>query len=162
MKQYSGMLTSDACCRDRRNPGRLFRLIVRLGWLCVAAAEMASAQSSRSGWGSTPYHDATGTGVTFRVWAPNATSVYVPGQFNGWSQTATPLGQDLTVASNDNWGGSALIAGVASSVGAFALTDAAGKDAVILVTLDPGVYSAKVTGVNNTSGITLAEVYEVP
>lgn len=71
-------------------------------------------------------------------------------------------GQSVASYTNDNWGGSALITSVGNSVGAFALTDAAGKDAVLLVTLDPGVYSAKVTGVNNTSGITLVEVYEVP
>jgi 1,4-alpha-glucan branching enzyme len=55
----------------------------------------APGQSSRPGWGSIPYHDASGTGVTFRVWAPNATSVCVPGQFNGWSTTATPLAKEL-------------------------------------------------------------------
>lgn len=41
--------------------------------------------------GSIPYADAGGTGVTFRVWAPNATSVVVRGSFNGWSSTANPL-----------------------------------------------------------------------
>ena len=30
-------------------------------------------------------------GVAFRVWAPNAGSVFVKGEFNGWSDTATPL-----------------------------------------------------------------------
>jgi 1,4-alpha-glucan branching enzyme len=60
-------------------------LAVLLSITCV------SAQSSRSGMGSTPYADALGTGVTFRVWAPNATSVTVPGTFNGWNTTATPL-----------------------------------------------------------------------
>jgi 1,4-alpha-glucan branching enzyme len=29
------------------------------------------------------------TGVTFRVWAPNATSVALRGDFNGWGETAT-------------------------------------------------------------------------
>ncbi len=73
----------------------------------------APAQSTRPGWGSTPYHDALGTGVTFRVWAPNATSVYVPGQFNSWSTTATPLGKELT---NGVWNGvwSADVAGAAN------------------------------------------------
>jgi 1,4-alpha-glucan branching enzyme len=52
------------------------------------------AQSARPGWGAVPYHDALGTGVTFRVWAPDATSVYVPGEFNSWSTTATPLAQE--------------------------------------------------------------------
>jgi len=40
------------------------------GWF---AAMPAMAQSSRPGMGSIPYADAGGTGVTFRVWAPNAT-----------------------------------------------------------------------------------------
>ncbi|HUA37708.1 MAG TPA: alpha-amylase family glycosyl hydrolase [Candidatus Sulfopaludibacter sp.] len=54
------------------------------------------AQSTRPGWGSTPYQDASGTGVTFRVWAPNAASVTTPGAFNGWSTSATPLVNELS------------------------------------------------------------------
>ncbi len=57
-----------------------------LGW-----AGGAWAQSSRPGWGSIPYADGGGTGVTFRVWAPAAASVSVAGTFNGWSSTANPL-----------------------------------------------------------------------
>jgi len=41
--------------------------------------------------GATPYSDQTGSGVTFRVWAPFAAQVAVAGEFNGWSQSATPL-----------------------------------------------------------------------
>lgn len=48
----------------------------------------AWAQSARPGMGSMPYADAGGTGVAFRVWAPNATSVGVKGQFNGWATSA--------------------------------------------------------------------------
>ncbi|HLX95024.1 MAG TPA: alpha-amylase family glycosyl hydrolase [Verrucomicrobiae bacterium] len=61
-----------------------------------ALAATVSAQSTRPGWGSTPYHDVSGTGVTFRVWAPNATSVTVPGGFNGWSTSAAPLIQEVS------------------------------------------------------------------
>ena len=43
--------------------------------------------SSRPGMGAVPYAG----GVTFRVWAPFAPSVHVAGEFNGWSDTATPL-----------------------------------------------------------------------
>lgn len=71
-------------------------------------------------------------------------------------------GVDSLMLSNDNWGGSALISNTANALGAFALADGASKDAVLLVTLDPGVYSAKVLGVNNASGITLVEIYEIP
>ncbi len=56
--------------------------------LYFTAVDFASAQSSRPGLGSMPYADAAGTGVTFRTWAPNATSVGVKGQFNGWATTA--------------------------------------------------------------------------
>jgi 1,4-alpha-glucan branching enzyme len=77
----------------------------------LSMATAALAQSSQPGWGSTPYSNALGTGVTFRVWAPDATSVYVPGMFNSWSTTATPLGKEL---SNSVWTGvwSADVAGV--------------------------------------------------
>lgn len=57
----------------------------------LALTELAPAQSSRPGMGSTPYADASGTGVTFRVWAPDASSVAVPGVFNSWNTTANFL-----------------------------------------------------------------------
>ena len=72
-------------------------------WVAIWTFTDATAgQSARPGWGSFPYHDTTGTGVTFRVWAPNATSVYVPGQFNNWSTSATPLAREMT---NGVWTG---------------------------------------------------------
>ncbi len=37
----------------------------------------------------------TDTGVAFRVWAPNATSVSVKGEFNDWSEDANPLGTEF-------------------------------------------------------------------
>ena len=62
----------------------------------------AGAQSSRSGIGAIPYADAGGTGVTFRTWAPNASSVTVKGAFNGWGSTA--LAKDLPGGSwNGYW-----------------------------------------------------------
>ena len=71
-------------------------------------------------------------------------------------------GANVVVAANDNWAGDAQITSVANTVGAFALSSAASKDATILVTLPPGVYSAKASGVGNTTGVALIEVYEVP
>ncbi len=51
--------------------------------------------SSTTGPGSIPYSN----GVGFRVWAPNATSVSVTGDFNAWSATANPLAAE----SGGNW-----------------------------------------------------------
>lgn len=63
----------------------------------ASAALPVFAQSSRPGMGSIPYDDGTNMGVTFRVWAPNASSVAVRGDFNGWGQTA------LIAEGNGNW-----------------------------------------------------------
>lgn len=70
--------------------------------ILLALAQLAPAQSSRPGMGSTPYADASGTGVTFRVWAPDATSVSVPGTFNGWNTTANNL---IKEGSSGLWSG---------------------------------------------------------
>ncbi|HEY6347858.1 MAG TPA: alpha-amylase family glycosyl hydrolase [Candidatus Angelobacter sp.] len=47
--------------------------------------------SNRPFMGATPYSDPTGSGVTFRVWAPFAGQVAVSGEFNSWSANANPL-----------------------------------------------------------------------
>ncbi|MCO5062562.1 MAG: alpha-amylase family glycosyl hydrolase [Kiritimatiellae bacterium] len=68
--------------------GRILALSFVAGLTLVG---LAGAQSSRPGMGSIPYADENGTGVTFRVWAPNASSVSVKGQFNGWASSALTL-----------------------------------------------------------------------
>src|ERR1700685_2144954 len=83
----------------RSNPAALALVSLICGAFAFAAT--AFAQSRRPGWGSTPYHDASGTGVTFRVWAPNATSVYLPGSFNNWSTSTTHLIQEQTNGNAD-------------------------------------------------------------
>lgn len=65
------------------------------------------------------------------------------------------------IRSNDNWGGTAELTAAFTSVGAFALP-AQSRDAAILTTLEPGSYSARVTGVGTASGTVIVEVYEVP
>ena len=85
-------------------------MLQRLKWACrivvfamlALVAPRAFAQSTNAGWGSTPYDNASGSGVTFRVWAPNATAVHVPGEFNSWSTTAAPLAKEM---SNGAWTG---------------------------------------------------------
>src|SRR5262245_26336518 len=49
-----------------------------------------SAASAGAPLGATPH---TG-GTMFRVWAPNADTVAVQGDFNAWSETASPLARE--------------------------------------------------------------------
>jgi len=69
-------------------------------------------------------------------------------------------GQDTVVASNDNWGDDANAAAAAAVPGPFAL-NAGSKDSALLITLPAGSYTAQVSGVNQTTGVALIEIYEV-
>ena len=91
-------------------------------------------------------------------------------QFGVAGTLADPLltlfqGED-TVATNDNWSNvapSTTLAEVTATtgrVGAFALA-ANSADAVLLLRLEPGLYTARLSGVNDGTGLGLIEVYEV-
>ncbi|MEZ5277436.1 MAG: PQQ-dependent sugar dehydrogenase [Opitutaceae bacterium] len=67
------------------------------------------------------------------------------------------------VYSNDDWGDSedaADIKSVSETIGAFALADDS-TDAVLMLSLPSGVYTAKVGGKDNGTGIAIVEVYAV-
>jgi uncharacterized protein (DUF1800 family) len=72
------------------------------------------------------------------------------------------------IATNDNWGTPAGLNGVPAAelsaafarVGAFALT-ATSRDSAVIVTLPPGNYTAQVAGTGTSTGVALAEVYEI-
>jgi hypothetical protein len=91
------------------------------------------------------------------------------GQFGITGALADPVltlttATGATVATNDNWATNANAAEIVPAsvqVGAFPL-NATSRDAVLLVTLAPGNYTALVSGANNTSGVVLVEVYEIP
>jgi hypothetical protein len=68
----------------------------------------------------------------------------------------------VRVGLNDNWEGDAALSATFASVGAFGLTDVNSKDAVMLVTLEPGAYTVVASGVGGSTGIALVEVYDVP
>lgn len=74
------------------------------------------------------------------------------------------------VATNDDWGTrtgaaatatAAEISTIATAVGAFGLP-ATSKDAVLLLTLAEGAYTAQISGKAGASGVILLEIYEVP
>jgi sugar lactone lactonase YvrE len=67
------------------------------------------------------------------------------------------------ITSNTSWGTNsnpALIASTGSSVGAFAL-QVGSADCALIVSLPAGAYTAQVSGLNRTTGVGLAEIYEV-
>jgi len=68
---------------------------------------------------------------------------------------------DTIVASNAGWAGTAALSAAFTQVGAFALP-ATSADAALLISLPPASYTAQVNGENNTTGIALVEIYELP
>ena len=65
------------------------------------------------------------------------------------------------IATNDDWGGDPQLTQAGARVGAFRIENAQSTDAMLLLTLTPGNYTAEVRGVSG-GGAALVEVYEVP
>jgi rhamnogalacturonan endolyase len=64
------------------------------------------------------------------------------------------------IAGNDDWGkGSGVTAATFAACHAFPLP-AGSKDAALLLTLSPGLYTAQCSGVGGTTGVALVEVYD--
>ncbi|MGH7945142.1 MAG: immunoglobulin domain-containing protein [Opitutaceae bacterium] len=66
-----------------------------------------------------------------------------------------------SIGTNNNWGGTGPLTAAFAQVGAFPLP-ATSLDAAVLATLLPGNYTVQVSGVGNTTGVAIVEVYEVP
>ncbi|HEY1109946.1 MAG TPA: Ig-like domain-containing protein, partial [Opitutaceae bacterium] len=64
------------------------------------------------------------------------------------------------VATNNNWGGGLPIIDASNRVGAFPVPGSS-LDAVLMLTLSPGSYTAQVRGVANGTGVALVELYDV-
>ncbi len=117
----------------------------------------------------------TGAGVLIAgfVVSENSRAILVRGigpslaQFNvpntlGDPQLRVYRGNQL-LGENNDWGtgsNQASLTSAGQSVAAFALPSDS-RDAALLLTLPPGAYTAQVSGVNNTTGIALVEVYEL-
>lgn len=63
---------------------------------------------------------------------------------------------------NDNWSGNAEVAAAAVTVGAFPLAGPEFADAAMLLKLNPGAYTVHLIGRNQSAGVGLVEVYELP
>jgi hypothetical protein len=68
------------------------------------------------------------------------------------------------IATNTGWQNqtnSAQVTTVGAAVNAFALPSGS-ADSALVMTLNPGTYTAQVSGLNGTTGIALVEVYQAP
>lgn len=70
-------------------------------------------------------------------------------------------GKDTVLASNGDWGGGSVLSDAFAQTGAFPL-DKRTRDAALVATLPPGAYTVHVSGVNNSTGVALVEIYEIP
>ena len=68
-------------------------------------------------------------------------------------------GATTALLQNDNWAGSAQLKSASTATGAFALADTS-KDAAIFAMLDPGSYTAQLSGVGTATGVGLIEIYD--
>ncbi len=102
-----------------------------------------------------------------RAIGPTLTSFGVAGALADPTMTiSTSTG--TVVATNDNWGtavgstaaSATTLAAAFTQAGAFLLT-AGTKDAAVLADFAPGSYTVQVSGVGNTTGVALVEVYDV-
>ena len=75
-----------------------------------------------------------------------------------------PSGQDTIIAANEGWDRAPNVAAdiiaAGDSVGAFAINRGS-NDTAVLLTLNPGGYTATFSGVNGATGDMIAEVYDV-
>lgn len=88
-----------------------------------------------------------------------ATLFNVPGAMTDPRLDLSEAGTGAALGFNDNWGGSAALLAANNAAGAFPLPDPNSRDAAMRVDLPPSTYIAKVSGVNNTTGVALVEVY---
>ena len=62
--------------------------------LILSSSPVLAEPSAREGVGAIPFDEDGESGVTFRVWAPNASAVGVASSFNSWQPFATLLSPD--------------------------------------------------------------------
>ncbi len=74
-------------------------------------------------------------------------------------QTVNNVTQFVAIATNDNWGGTDELRTKMSALGMGPLDDTS-TDAVLLTTPTRAVYTAQISGANQTTGLALAEVYD--
>ena len=100
--------------------------------------------------------------VLIRAVGPGLAAVGVTSGTLGDPQLTLFNSGSVAIATNDDWGADPQLTTAGSRVGAFNIGNAPTKDAMLIITLPAGGYTARVTGGGNSSGLAIVEVYEVP
>jgi hypothetical protein len=95
--------------------------------------------------------------VVVRAIGPSLASYGVAGALGNPSMQLIRLSDNAVIATNDDWTG----ASNAPQISASGFAPSNPLESAILVTLEPGAYTAVVSGVGGTSGVGLVEVYRV-
>ena len=129
----------------------------------VSVLKQVNAGSSITlGFNVGPPGGTTAKTILIRVIGPGLTPIIGSGAMSDPQLTLFNTSQ-VVIATNDNWGGDLALRAVTQSVApGFVITDSSSKDAMLLVTLSPGGYTAEARGVGSSSGLVIVEAYEVP
>ncbi|MCF3652165.1 M64 family metallopeptidase [Synoicihabitans lomoniglobus] len=76
--------------------------------------------------------------------------------------TVRVLGETTVLASNDDWAGADALKTAFAAVGAFPFPHESSLDSALIVEIQPGAYTATISGYSDTTGVALVEVYELP
>lgn len=99
--------------------------------------------------------------VLIRAWGP----ALAPAPFNVPGVLPDPVLKlfrgDVVINQNDDWASDATTEKAFSDTGAYAWPRGS-KDAALIVTLDPGAYTAQVSGKGVDQGVSLVEVFDYP
>lgn len=100
--------------------------------------------------------------VLLRAIGPSLTQFGITGVLADPQIVVSDAGSGLTIAANDDWGGSTQLSGAFNVVGAFPLVSSTSKDAALLTSLSPGTYTVTMSGTGGSSGTAILEIYEYP
>ena len=100
--------------------------------------------------------------VLIRASGPTLAAFGVNGTLVDPVLTIRPLNSEQVVGANDDWRGASTLKSAFAAVGAFGFADDTSKDAAVVCELEPGAYTATVSGQANGTGVALMEVYELP
>jgi hypothetical protein len=95
--------------------------------------------------------------LAVRAIGPSLTNYGVAGALANPQFQLVRSSDQTVITSNDDWGGASNAATLQAS--GFAPSNT--YESAIYITLDPGAYTAIVSGVNNGTGVGLVEVYKV-